>query len=122
MSRVKGRDTLPERQVRSLLFRMGYRFRLHVKHLPGKPDIVLPRFRKVIFVHGCFWHCHAGCVRATRPKTNEEFWRQKLNRNAERDEQNLAELRGSGWRTLVVWQCEIGDAESLRTRLENFLT
>jgi len=120
MSRVKGRDTLPERQVRSLLFRLGYRFRLHSKKLPGKPDIILPRFRKVIFVHGCFWHSHAGCNRAIRPKTNEEFWQQKLDDNVNRDAKILSELRRLGWQPLVIWQCEIRDAESLEITLENF--
>ena len=121
MSRVKGRDTLPERQVRSLLFRLGYRFRLHSKKLSGKPDIVLPRYRKVIFVHGCFWHSHAGCVRASRPKSNADFWQAKLDRNVQRDADNLRELVQTGWTPLVIWQCQLGDKAKLKQVLESFL-
>lgn len=121
MSRVKGRDTRPEKLVRSLLHRMGYRFRLHRKDLPGKPDVVLPRHRKIVFVHGCFWHGHEGCRRASRPKSNAEFWNRKIDANIERDVRTQRELESSGWKVLTVWQCETRNVEALRERLETFL-
>jgi len=105
MSRIRGKDTGPEKLVRSLLHRMGYRFRLHVKDLPGRPDIVLPRYRTVVFVHGCFWHRHRGCKNCTTPTNNRAFWVEKLEGNAERDLQNRAALRLAGWRVVVVWEC-----------------
>lgn len=106
MSRIKGKDTGPEKVVRSLLHRMGFRFRLHVKDLPGKPDIVLPRYRTVIFVHGCFWHRHRGCRNCTTPTNNREFWVKKLEGNAARDERHVSALRKLGWSVVVVWECE----------------
>jgi DNA mismatch endonuclease (patch repair protein) len=121
MSRVKGKDTSPEKKVRSTIHQMGYRFRLHRKDLPGKPDIVLPRHGKIIFVHGCFWHGHEGCKRSKRPSSNTEFWNKKLSRNKERDKQNLESLRRSGWDVLVVWECQVKDREQLRAILERFL-
>jgi DNA mismatch endonuclease (patch repair protein) len=122
MSRVKGRDTKPELLVRSIVHRMGYRFRLHGKGLPGKPDLVLPRHRKVIFVHGCFWHGHAGCRRAARPSTNREFWDRKIDGNVERDAANVKALRRAGWKVLVVWQCAMKDRASLEKKLGEFLS
>lgn len=121
MSRIRSRDTGPERRVRSILHRMGYRFRLHRKDLPGKPDIVLPRHRLVIFVHGCFWHRHH-CVngRAT-PKGNAKFWADKFEANCERDKRNRRQLRRLGWRVAVIWECQIRDGERLRKRLERLL-
>lgn len=121
MSRVKGRDTKPELLVRAVVHRMGYRFRVHRRDLPGNPDIVLPRHRKVIFVHGCFWHGHEGCRRATRPATNEPFWNQKLDSNIERDERFKTELRRLGWKVLVVWECETHKPEKLISKLSSFL-
>jgi len=121
MSRVKGRNTKPEILVRSLVHRMGYRFRLHRRDLPGNPDIVLPRHRKVIFVHGCFWHGHKGCPRSKRPTTNESFWNRKLDGNIERDRLYSAELSGMGWKVLVVWECETRTPEELLRKLERFL-
>ena len=121
MSRVKGRDTKPELLVRSMVHRMGYRFRVHRKDLPGKPDLVLPKHRKVIFVHGCFWHGHRGCSRASRPATNTEFWQEKLDENARRDRRKKRELRKLGWKVLVVWQCELKDLDKLQARLIRFL-
>jgi DNA mismatch endonuclease (patch repair protein) len=121
MARVKGRDTRPERIVRSLVHGMGYRFRLHRKDLPGKPDIVLPRHRKIIFVHGCFWHGHPGCRRAARPTSNTEFWDRKLSANIERDRRARRELEERGWDVLVIWECEVRDVEGLRHRLREFL-
>ena len=121
MARIRGKDTTPEKRVRSLLHRMGCRFRLHDARLPGKPDIVLPKHRAVIFVHGCFWHRHEGCKRATMPSNNREFWEKKLTLNRERDRRHLAELAALGYRCLVVWQCELKDMEALRQRLASFL-
>ena len=107
MSRVKGKNTKPELMVRSQLHRAGFRFRLHRKDLPGKPDIVLPRLKTVIFVHGCFWHQHPGCRRATLPKQNAEFWKKKMAGNVARDEARQKELRALGWRVEVLWQCRL---------------
>ncbi|MBK8541814.1 MAG: DNA mismatch endonuclease Vsr [Ardenticatenia bacterium] len=106
MSRVRSRDTRPERTVRSLVHRMGYRFRLHGRDLPGHPDIVLPRHKKAILVHGCFWHGHEQCPRSKRPATNAAFWAKKLDGNIARDSAYLDELRRLGWGVLVVWECE----------------
>jgi len=121
MGRIKGRDTGPEKQVRSLLHRMGYRFRLHRKDLPGKPDIVLPGRHKIVFVHGCFWHGHADCPRAKRPIANGEFWNTKLTGNKARDGAVHAELEAAGWEILTVWQCEMRDREQLKQRLAAFV-
>lgn len=121
MAQVKGRDTKPERLVRSLLHRMGYRFRLHAKKLPGNPDIVLPRHNAAIFVHGCFWHGHEGCKRATIPTTRTDFWRAKIEGTKQRDTRCLAALEALGYRCLVIWQCEMKDHEALQQRLSVFL-
>jgi DNA mismatch endonuclease, patch repair protein len=114
MSRIKGRDTGPEIRVRSLLHRLGLRFTLHNTTLPGKPDIVLPRWRTVIFVHGCFWHRHAHCPNNVMPKTRPDFWEQKLGGNVARDERNFSSLRRLGWRVRVIWECEVADEAKLR--------
>jgi len=121
MSRIKGRDTKPEKFVRSLLHAMGYRFRLHRKDLPGKPDIVLPKHRKVVFVHGCFWHGHSDCCRAERPKANADFWNKKIDANMARDANAQSSLNKLGWDFLVLWQCEMRDVEKLQRNLECFL-
>ena len=121
MSRVRGRDTKPEKRVRSLLHRLGYRFRLHRSDLPGKPDIALPKYRKAIFVHGCFWHQHPGCQRANRPNTNKEFWNDKLDRNVARDRKNGKKLEKLGWSYLIVWECETKDQSILRDQLISFI-
>jgi len=121
MSKIGGKDTKPELIVRSLLHRMGYRFRIHRANLPGNPDICLPRHRKVIFVHGCFWHSHTGCSRAKGPSTNQEFWKIKLDKNAERDRRNIAELTALGWGVLVIWQCEVKDLSKLKQKIEDFI-
>ena len=106
MGRIKSKDTTPEMRVRSALHRAGYRFRLHAKNLPGKPDIVLPKYRTVIFVHGCFWHRHLHCPRAAMPSANKVFWNQKFLRTIERDKNEQSELNRLGWRVIVVWECE----------------
>jgi DNA mismatch endonuclease vsr len=121
MAQVKSKNTKPEMLVRSLLHRMGYRFRLHIKTLPGHPDVVLPRYKAVIFVHGCFWHRHEGCKRATMPATRTEFWRKKIDGNQSRDRRNLTALEELGYRCLVIWQCEMKDIEALKMRLSEFL-
>lgn len=117
MSKVKGKNTTPELCVRKLLHQMGYRFRLHRKDLPGKPDIVLPKYRLCIFVNGCFWHQHSGCPRATIPVSNTDFWEAKLMRTRDRDRQKIDELSKLGWRTLVIWECETKNISQLRLTL-----
>lgn len=121
MRQVRGKDTKPEIRVRRLLHRLGFRFRLHRDNLPGKPDIVLPKWRAVIFVHGCFWHQHPGCSRAARPTSNVEFWNKKLDRNVRRDAENIRQLEEAGWRVFVVWECLIGD-DGIGPELSRFLT
>jgi len=107
MSRIRGRDTDPELSLRSLLHRAGYRFRLHSRTLPGRPDIVLRRYRTAIFVNGCFWHRHTGCKYATTPSTRREFWVEKLSENVRRDQRNHQALVRLGWKVIVVWECEL---------------
>lgn len=107
MSRIRSKDTNPEKKVRSMLHQMGYRFRIHVKKLPGQPDIVLPKYKKVIFVHGCFWHLHKGCRDGTIPKTQHEKWKVKLERNIKRDKLHINNLKKLGWKVLILWECEI---------------
>ena len=121
MSSVKQRHTKPEITVRKILHRLGFRFRLHSKKLPGTPDIVLPKYKAVIFVHGCFWHQHEGCRKAHRPTSNIEFWNEKLDNNIERDSRKEAELKNSGWKVLTIWDCEIKDEDLLIERVKNFL-
>lgn len=107
MSRIKGTDTGPERHLRSLLHGAGYRFRLHKKNLPGRPDIVLPRYRAAIFVHGCYWHRHPGCRYATTPSTRSEFWADKFAATVARDARKAGELTAAGWRVITVWECDL---------------
>lgn len=121
MSRVKGRDTKPEMLVRSIVHRMGYRFRIHRRNLPGNPDLVLPRHGKVIFVHGCFWHGHKRCPRSKRPTTNPLFWDKKLDGNIDRDKRFRKTLHRMGWKVLVVWECETRKPETLIRKVEGFL-
>ena len=106
MSRIRGKDTTPEKVVRSLLHRMGYRFRLHGKKLPGRPDVVLPKHKTVVFVHGCFWHRHRKCKNCTNPTNRRDWWLAKLEGNAARDRVSRRALRKLGWKVLVVWECE----------------
>jgi len=121
MSRIKGKDTKPELVVRSLLHRMGFRFRVHLRRLPGCPDITLPRWKSIIFVHGCFWHRHANCRFAYTPKSRKKFWNSKFEKNTARDAAVRKLLRQSGWRVLTIWECWIKDEDALATRLKNFL-
>lgn len=121
MGRIRAYDTTPEIAVRSLLHRAGFRFRLHAKDLPGKPDIVLRRRKSVVFVHGCFWHRHEGCKQCYSPKSNIAFWRAKFEGNITRDRKNALALRALGWRVIVVWECELRTPEKLQTRLRQLL-
>nr|WP_302050519.1 very short patch repair endonuclease [Sphingobium chlorophenolicum] len=121
MAKIGQKNTKPETIVRKLLHAMGRRFRLHRRDLPGTPDIVLPGRKKVIFVHGCFWHRHPGCSKATTPKTRQEFWLDKFERNVERDRQKEEELQSAGWDVLTIWECETKDMEALRSKLEAWL-
>jgi len=116
MGRIVSKDTLPEIRVRSIIHRLGYRFRLHSKDLPGKPDIVLPKWKTVILVHGCFWHGH-DCCEGHLPKSNSAYWVPKLERNRKRDLENAEKLRQLGWKRLVVWECETGSLKKLEDRL-----
>lgn len=122
MSGIRGKNTIPEMVVRKFLHARGYRYRVHRKDLPGNPDLVLPRLKVCIFVHGCFWHRHPGCVYATTPKTRPEFWNEKFQKNVMRDSANIDALEAAGWNVLIVWECHLkndpdtleGLAEKLR--------
>ena len=122
MRAVRGKDTKPEKTIRSMLHRHGYRFRLHYKKLPGKPDLVFPSLGKVIFVHGCFWHSHDCRKGRTAPRTNSVFWQEKRARTVERDSKTLQALAAKGWDAYVVWECALRDLDALRSRLEFFLS
>lgn len=121
MARVRQKNTVPELVVRRLLHSWGFRYRLHVTNLPGCPDIVMPRHRKIIFVHGCFWHGHPRCKRASLPLTNKKFWREKIEGNKKRDRLIVRRLRHSGWQVLTVWQCQIGKPTLFENKLKKFL-
>lgn len=120
MRRIRSKGTRPELAVRGMVHRMGYRFRLHRENLPGKPDLVFVKRRKVIFVNGCFWHAH-NCKAAHRPKSNADYWWPKLKRNRARDKRNLAALVAQGWRPLVIWECELRKVAKTRGRIGKFL-
>ena len=117
MSRVRSKHTTPELRVRSLVHRAGYRFRLHDGKLPGRPDLVLQKYRTVIFVNGCFWHRHPGCKRATTPKTNIDYWQAKFDRNVTRAKKSHAALRRDGWRVLIIWECQTRNPQLLSNLL-----
>lgn len=120
MKRIRSKDTLPELIVRRLLHSLGYRYRLHRHGLPGRPDIVFPGRKKIIFVHGCYWHAH-GCKLGHTPKSNKAYWSPKLQRNVDRDKRNREILSELGWQSLVLWECELKDTCRLQMRLQNFL-
>jgi DNA mismatch endonuclease (patch repair protein) len=120
MAKIRSKNTLPERTVRSILHRFGYRFRLHVPNLPGRPDIVLKKWRKIVLVQGCFWHGHT-CQLASRPKTNRSYWTAKLKRNRRRDREVLEALKFAGWSVLEVWECEVRAGEGLAEKLKEFM-
>ena len=107
MSRIRSKDTKPEKIIRSILHKLGFRFRINRKDLPGKPDIVLPKYKTVIFVHGCFWHQHEGCKYAVMPKSNTNYWKPKLTKNVDRDKLNVKRLNEIGWNVLTIWECQI---------------
>lgn len=120
MSRIKGKKTKPEEVVAKYLFANGFRYRRNVKGLPGTPDIVLKKYRTVIFVNGCFWHCHEGCKWFVLPETNTEFWKKKFDCNRERDKQNYKKLQDDGWNVIIVWECEIRHSDR-KMRLETLV-
>ena len=120
MSRIRSKNTKPEMVVRSMLHRMGFRFRLHDRKLPGNPDIVLPKYKTVIFVHGCFWHRHEGCKYACIPKTRIKFWEDKFKGNIARDKRSKSELQALGWNVIVIWECELSDSESVFNKLARY--
>ena len=121
MRAIRSKGMRPELAVRSLVHKMGYRYRLHKKDLPGRPDLVFPSRRKVIFVHGCFWHAHKHCKAAHLPKSNLEYWGPKLERNRTRDRKNIEGLNADGWESMVVWECEVKTQDELEKRLLDFL-
>lgn len=123
MSKIGPKDSKPELFVRSMIHRMGYRFRLHRKDLPGTPDLVFPKYNSVIFIHGCYWHGHKNCKKASIPETNTKFWKNKIQKNKERDKTNINELKKLGWDVLVIWQCEIkrGNISELKKSINTFL-
>lgn len=121
MSHVRGKDSKPEVMVRQFLFAQGFRYRLYRKDLPGKPDIVLPKYKTVIFINGCFWHGHSGCKYATIPEANHDFWLAKISGNIERDKSNHAKLFELGWKVIEIWQCELKPKFREQT-LNNLLT
>ena len=121
MGRVKAKDTKPELVVRGLVHRLGFRYRLHVRDMQGKPDLVFVGRKKVIFVHGCFWHRHPGCARCRMPKSRLDFWTPKLEENRKRDLRNQRGLRKDGWRIHVVWECQLADMKELECRIRKFL-
>ena len=121
MANIRSKDTKPEIAVRRVVHGLGYRYRLHGKHLPGKPDLVFGPRKKVIFVHGCFWHQHAKCVDGRTPRSNSGYWGAKLKRNEERDAEQVHELRRQGWKVLTIWECETSDPDRLERTLKRFL-
>lgn len=114
MSRIRGKNTAPEKRVRSILHRLGHRFRIHDRQLPGHPDIVLPKYKTVLFIHGCFWHRHEGCKNSTTPSSNKDFWIKKLEANVVRDKVHRRRLQKLGWSIVVVWECATEDVDKLR--------
>jgi DNA mismatch endonuclease (patch repair protein) len=120
MRRIRAKDTKPEMAVRSMVHRLGFRYALHRRDLPGNPDLVFPARGRVIFVHGCFWHGHTCRAGRNRPSSNQSYWTAKLNRNQARDAANRRRLRNLGWQTLVVWECELKDSDRLRARIARF--
>jgi len=121
MSKIRGKDSNPEMKLRRLVHGLGFRYRLHVKNLPGKPDLVLPARHAVIFMHGCFWHRHEGCKLARLPKSRLDFWKTKLEANRQRDLYHQQQLLELGWRVLVVWECQLGDMANASRIIQEFL-
>lgn len=122
MARIQAKDTAPEMVVRKIVHRLGFRFRLHRSELPGKPDLVFPSRKKIILVHGCFWHRHPGCRFAYAPKSNQEFWKEKFEKNVQRDENNTKLLAALGWDVLIIWECETRNTATLQNKIVFFLS
>ena len=122
MSKIKSKHTIPEITVRKLLTQLGFKYRLHITKLPGKPDIVLKKYNSVIFVNGCFWHQHPNCKRATVPKTRPEYWISKLNKNVENQENNIKKLKSDGWKVLVIWECQTLHIDEITCIINNEIT
>lgn len=123
MKKIGSKNTKPEIIIRKIVHSAGYRFRLHRKDLPGTPDLVFPKFKKVIFINGCFWHGHQGCKKSSLPTTKKELWEEKIKKNIERDSKNIADLKKRGWETLIIWECEIKkkNYNMLTINISNFL-
>lgn len=121
MSKISGKDTKPEMIVRKYLFAQGFRFRVNVKSLTGKPDIVLPKYKTIIFVNGCFWHGHKNCKAAKLPSTRKDFWKRKILTNIARDKKDIEKLRGIGWHVIIVWQCELSSKEKQQKRIKSLV-
>lgn len=123
MSHISGKNTKPEIIIRSIAHSLGYRFRLHKKDLPGKPDIVFPKYKKVIFVNGCFWHGHKNCKRSKLPETNKTFWRNKIEGNKKKDKSNYIRLKKLGWDHMIIWQCKIkaSEVDKIKNKIELFI-
>jgi len=117
MASIRSKNTKPELAVRSALHRMGFRFRLHCREMPGNPDIVLPKYKAIVWVHGCFWHCHSNCQTGRRPKSNIDYWNPKISRNIERDKINRRKIARKGWRNFVIWECQILDPRRFEKKL-----
>ena len=122
MSRIKGKNTKPELIVRRMIFRCGFRYRLHDSKLPGTPDLIFSKMRKLIFVNGCFWHLHQGCRFSKLPKTNQDFWKKKLEGNRARDRMNQEGLETLGWKVLVIWECELNEPDLVKDKILHFLS
>ena len=121
MSRIKGKNTKPELIVRSMLHSLGYRFRLNRNDLPGRPDIVLPKYKTVIFVHGCFWHQHKNCKRSSIPKSNQKYWLPKLKKNVTRNKHSIEALKKAGWKVLIIWECETKELDLLKEKTNQII-
>lgn len=121
MSRIHSKETAPEITFRKLIHRAGFRYRLHDKTLPGKPDLILKKYNTVVFIHGCFWHGHQNCRRGNKPKTNKKYWNAKIDRNIARDKENRIKLEGAGWRIFTVWECELKDLDGVLKKFETFI-
>lgn len=121
MSRIRSRDTKPEKLVRSIMHSLGFRFRLYDKNMPGRPDLVLKKYQTAVFVNGCFWHQHPGCKKSVVPKSNRAYWLPKLAKNVDRDKKNIEIIENQGWRCLILWECETKNHESLQIKIQTFM-
>lgn len=122
MSKIRSKDTQPEKTVRKILTQMEWRYRLHAGKLPGKPDIIISKIKTIIFINGCFWHQHKGCKRKSMPKTNINYWKRKLQRNIEKQKKDITALKKMGWRVSIIWECQTKDKERLANKLQKILS